>query len=184
MKDHDPVDGGMTPARREFLKKSGATVAGVGVLSTGGLLTTPAESLAQTPGALDAAETKTLMRMTRDVYPHDGLPDSVYAKVVQMLDGAAQKDAATAQMLSDGVKELNAAARRAFKKDYAAVAKESDRVGILQSMEGTPFFQKIRGDMITGIYNNPDVWQALGYEGPSAHLGGYLKRGFDDIAWL
>ncbi len=184
MKDHDPVDGGMEPARREFLKKSGATVAGVGVLSTGTLLATPADGWAQTLGALDAGEAKTLMRMTRDVYPHDGLPDSVYAKVVQMLDGAAQKDAATAKMLSDGVKDLNDAARRAFKKDYAAVAKESDRVGILQSMEGTPFFQKIRGDMITGIYNNPDVWQALGYEGASAHLGGYIKRGFDDIAWL
>jgi hypothetical protein len=38
--------------------------------------------------------------------------------------------------------------------------------------------------MITGIYNNPDVWKILGYEGASAHLGGYLKRGFDDINWL
>jgi hypothetical protein len=184
MKDHDPVDGGMEPARRVFLKKSGATVAGVGVLSTGALLAMPAETWAQALGALDAGEAKTLLRMTRDVYPHDTLSDAIYQKVVASLDGAAQKDAGTATLLSDGLKDLNAAARRAFKKDYAAVAKESDRVGLLQAIESTPFFQKVRGEMIAGIYNNPDVWKALGYEGASAHLGGYLKRGFDDISWL
>jgi len=86
-------------------------------------------------------------------------------------------------MLSDGVKDLNAAARRAFKKDYAAVAKESDRVGILQSMEGTPFFQKIRGDMITGIYNNPDV-AGTRVRGASRTSAVTLSAGFDDIAWL
>ncbi len=184
MKDHDPKHDGMQPARREFIRKSGAAVAGAGVIATGGLLVTPAEGWAQGLGALDAVETKTLLRMTRDVYPHDGLPDSAYMKVVETLDGAAQKDAALDARLSEGVKDLNAAARRAFKKDYAAVASESERVGLLQAIESTPFFQKIRGEMITGIYNNPDVWGRLGYEGPSAQLGGYIKRGFDDIAWL
>lgn len=184
MKDHDPVDRGIEPARREFLKKSGATVAGVGVLSTGALLAAPGEAWAQALGALDAGQAKALLRMTRDVYPHDALGDSIYMKVVEALDGAAQKDAGTAQLLTDGLNDLNAAARRAFKKDYAAVAKESDRVGLLESIESTPFFQKVRGEMIAGLYNNPDVWKVLGYEGASAHLGGYLKRGFDDIAWL
>lgn len=184
MKDHDSSDEAMRPDRREFMKKSGVAVAGAGVMSTTALLATPTDAWAQALAALDAAEVKTLLRVTRDVYPHDGLSDGIYMKVVEMLDAAAAKDPATDKLLADGVKELNAAARNRFKKDYAALAKESDRVAILQSMESTAFFQKIRGDMITGIYNNPDVWKVLGYEGPSAHLGGYLKRGFDDIAWL
>ena len=184
MKDQDSSDEALRPDRREFMKKSGVAVAGAGVMSTTALLATPTETWAQALAALDAVEVKTLLRLTRDVYPHDGLSDGIYLKVVEMLDAAAAKDPATDKLLAEGVKELNAAARNRFKKDYAALARESDRVAILQSMESTAFFQKIRGDMITGIYNNPDVWKVLGYEGPSAHLGGYLKRGFDDIAWL
>ena len=42
----------------------------------------------------------------------------------------------------------------------------------------------MRGDCVTGIYNNPEVWKVLGYEGPSAELGGYINRGFSDIDWL
>jgi hypothetical protein len=34
------------------------------------------------------------------------------------------------------------------------------------------------------LYNNPLVWRYFGYEGPSAHLGGYINRGFDDISWI
>ena len=48
----------------------------------------------------------------------------------------------------------------------------------------TPFFQKVRGSLVTGIYNNPEVWAILGYEGESASKGGYINRGFDDIDWL
>jgi hypothetical protein len=28
------------------------------------------------------------------------------------------------------------------------------------------------------------VWDAVGYEGPSVHKGGYVNRGFDDLDWL
>ena len=53
-------------------------------------------------------------------------------------------------------------------------------------MEGTPFFQTVRGALIgaDGPYNLPDVWKKFGYQGSSWQLGGYLSRGFDDIAWL
>ena len=37
---------------------------------------------------------------------------------------------------------------------------------------------------MTTLYNDPQVWEKLGYEGPSAEQGGYLSRGFDDIDWL
>ena len=35
-----------------------------------------------------------------------------------------------------------------------------------------------------GLYNQPEVWTILGYEGESASKGGYINRGFNDIAWL
>jgi hypothetical protein len=51
-------------------------------------------------------------------------------------------------------------------------------------MEAEPFFQKVRGGLVTGIYNNPEVWPLFGYEGESFSKGGYINRGFDDIEWL
>ena len=38
--------------------------------------------------------------------------------------------------------------------------------------------------VISNLYNDPAVWKKLGFEGSSAEFGGYLSRGFDDIAWL
>jgi hypothetical protein len=38
--------------------------------------------------------------------------------------------------------------------------------------------------MITALYNQPDLWAKLGYEGSSAEHGGYIHRGFNDIDWL
>ncbi|MEM8648033.1 MAG: hypothetical protein AAGF86_17025, partial [Pseudomonadota bacterium] len=58
------------------------------------------------------------------------------------------------------------------------------RVALLKAMESSGFFQKVRGSLVTGIYNNPEVWPIFGYEGPSAEEGGYINRGFDDINWL
>jgi hypothetical protein len=34
------------------------------------------------------------------------------------------------------------------------------------------------------LYSNPQVWPLFGYQGSSLEYGGYLERGFDDIAWL
>ena len=68
--------------------------------------------------------------------------------------------------------------------DYASVPWEIERVEILRSMQDPAFFQKLRGALVGGIYGNPEVWSAFGYEGESASKGGYLHRGFDDIDWL
>jgi len=53
-------------------------------------------------------------------------------------------------------------------------------------MEATPFFQTVRGSLVgaDGPYNLPAVWKKLGYQGSSWQFGGYLNRGFGDIAWL
>ena len=86
--------------------------------------------------------------------------------------------------MADGVASLNAAARRISKQDYASTPRETDCVARIAHDRGMPFFAKMCGDMIAGLYNNPDVWEILGYEGASAHLGGYINRGFNDIDWL
>jgi hypothetical protein len=44
----------------------------------------------------------------------------------------------------------------------------------------------VRGSLVgaDGPYNLPAVWKKLGYQGSSWQFGGYLNRGFGDIAWL
>ena len=58
---------------------------------------------------LDEHSAKTLLRMTRDLYPHDTLSDMYYAGVVGALDGEAKDSKDTATLLTEGVKSLDAA---------------------------------------------------------------------------
>jgi hypothetical protein len=121
----------------------------------------------------------TLIVMARDVYPHDRLGDQFYAVAMKGYDTPEE-----AAGIEAGIAALDAAAQGAGYASYAAVPWEADRVAILRGMEGSPFFQKIRGGMVTGLYNQKEVWPLFGYEGESFSKGGYIDRGFDDIAWL
>src|SRR6187431_999290 len=99
-------------------------------------------------------------------------------------DGKAAKDPATKVLISDGVARLDKEAIDRHKMPYAQVAWENDRVALLQRIETTDFFQKVRGDLIVSLYNQKELWPKFGYEGSSAEHGGYIKRGFADIDWL
>ena len=121
----------------------------------------------------------TLIQMARDIYPHDQLADSYYAIAVKSSDVQAD-----APMVEEGIAALNAAAVAAGHANYLSVGWERDRVAILTAMQTTPFFQKIRAGLVTGLYNQHEIWPVFGYEGESYSQGGYLHRGFDDISWL
>lgn len=168
-------------SRPTLLKTSGATAAAAVMAPTAAMT---GKAWAAAPVAVSADEFATLVKMARDIYPHDKLGDQYYAKVIEGIDAAAKDDAAAKTMLKDGVTALNQAAIGMKYGSYSQVSSEDERVAILQSMETTPFFQKIRGALITGIYNNQDVWPKFGYEGESASKGGYINRGFNDIDWL
>lgn len=121
----------------------------------------------------------TLIQMARDIYPHDKVADNFYAVAVKGYDTDA--DAAEVEA---GIAALNAAAQGAGFSDYLSIGWESDRVAVLKGMELSPFFQKIRSGLVTGLYNQKEVWPIFGYEGESYSQGGYIHRGFDDISWL
>jgi hypothetical protein len=162
--------------RRLFMKTTGA--AGLVALGAGTIMA-PDGAWAMTLAKLDEPAAATLMRMARDLYPHDAIDDGAYAKVIEKLDEEAAKDAKSAELLSDGVKALDETAGGKY-----AAADEAKRLAILKSMGNGAFAQKVRGAVINNLYNDPAVWKKLGYEGSSAEYGGYLNRGFDDLAWL
>lgn len=162
--------------RRDFLAGSSAVVAGSALMITaGGILIGPNGAWAMSPQAITTDEAATLVQMTRALYPHAKLDDAIYAKVVASLDEKATKDEALKSTLQTGVADLKAGKWDGLDADAREEA--------LKKIDSTPFFQTVRGECVTGIYNNPDVWKIYGYEGPSAELGGYLHRGFDEITW-
>jgi len=123
----------------------------------------------------DARETA--LRATRVMFPHDMLPDECYAKVVAQIEADAGNDEDVAATVEQGVAQLNDS-RRFAELDADA------QLETLKRNEDTAFFALLRSTAVVELYDNPAVWKAFGYEGPSAHLGGYVDRGFDDLDWL
>jgi hypothetical protein len=171
------IDKTPTVNRRTLLRTGGATAAAAAAMPTSVL---SGKVFAAAPVALKPETYATLVKMARDIYPHDKLADGIYAAVIDGHDKAAKDDAAKLKLFEDGVAALNQAAGG----DYVKIAKEEDRVALLQPISESDFFQAIRSSLITGIYNNQEVWKQFGYEGESASQGGYIERGFNDIDWL
>ncbi|VIO77020.1 hypothetical protein CI1B_68580 [Bradyrhizobium ivorense] len=168
--------------RRVFLKGAAATAPAVAIATSTGLGIT--DAWAEDAKTLTPATMKTLLKMARDIYPHDFLGDSYYIAAVTPWDGKAAKDPAVKTLIVDGVARLDQEANDRHKMPYVQVAWENDRVALLQKIEASAFFQQVRGDLIVSLYNNKEVWPRFGYEGSSAEHGGYIKRGFADIDWL
>jgi hypothetical protein len=165
--------------RRQFLQTGAITAAGAAA-GTGTMLIDPNGAWAMSLKSLDEHTAMTLVRVAREIYPHDRLGDVHYAKVVEILDGKAADNKDVGKLLTDGVGALDASVGGVKWLELS----DGYKLATLTQMESTPFFQTVRGECITGIYNNPAVWRLFGYEGASAEFGGYIDRGFNDLGWL
>ena len=165
--------------RREFLHKSAMVVAGVSAAAAGVTVTGFAAEWTAKLKTLNAHEAETLLKMARQIFPHDRLDDSYYIKVVEDLDTEASSKPATAKMLSAGVANLDHLAKGKFSTQPAA-----DQITALKKIQDTPFFEKVHSTEMVSLYNNEDVWKAFGYQGASYRFGGYLHHGFNDLNWL
>ena len=164
--------------RRSFLKGSGVLI---GSIAAGSVLAAlaPSPVWAVELKTLSKAEGQTLMALGRVLYPHKKLPDAVYALLAKDLDAKAAGDAASATLIRDGINALNTAAGGSFVK--AAPAK---RLAIVKAIEGQPFFNTVRGQCITSLYDNDMAYVVFGYPGSAWEKGGYISRGFQDLKWL
>jgi hypothetical protein len=165
--------------RREFLRKSAMVVAGVSAAAAGVTVTGFAAEWTAKLKSLNAHEAETLLKMARQIFPHDRLDDSYYVKVVEDLDAEAASKPATAKMLSAGVANLDHSANDKFSAQPAA-----EQIAALKKIQQTPFFDKVRSTELFSLYNNQDVWKSFGYQGASYRFGGYLHHGFNDLNWL
>jgi hypothetical protein len=171
-----PAYAGLT--RRDLLRRGG--VAGGLLIVTPTAVLAPDRAWGLAPSALEPEEMATLITLARDIYPHDHVPDRFYAVAVKAHDDLAATDEAHRSLIRDGIADLDARAGGA----YRGLGWEDERVAILREIEATPFFQTVRGGLVTGLYDQHDLWPLFGYEGESYSQGGYIDRGFDDIEWL
>jgi hypothetical protein len=167
--------------RRDFLK--GTTAVAAMVVSGSAVFHTN-EAWAFEPKALAPDTFRSLVKIGRDIFPHDKVADQFYAVAMKAYDDKAATDPKTKSLIERGVADLNRIARERHGVDYVAVGWERDRANILRAVQAGPFFRKLRGDLVVSLYNQKAVWPIFGYEGESASHGGYIARGFNDINWL
>jgi hypothetical protein len=165
-------------ARREFLKGSGILM---GTIAAGSALAAlaPSSAWAVELKSLSTAEGATLMKMGRTLFPHKKLADAVYALLAKDLDAKAAGDAGSAKMLREGIAALHSAAGGNFDK-----ASAKRQLEIVKAMQGQPFFNTVRGQCITSLYDNDMAYATFGYPGSAWEKGGYITRGFQDLKWL
>ena len=163
--------------RRALLSRAAA--AGALAVAGAGFIAAPDAAWAVEVTTITEHQMATLLQMARDIYPHDRVGDRFYAVAIKGYDSADHQ-----AMVAEGIDMLDAAARKAGFDNYLAAGWEAERVAILRAVEDSAFFQTVRGGLVTGLYNQKEVWPIFGYEGESYSKGGYINRGFDDISWL
>jgi hypothetical protein len=133
----------------------------------------------ETLGTFGAHMAETLVLAVRTLYPHDRLPERIYRRTVHAIDRLATRLPAMAQIFAEFLDEADAAMPLPF-RDLS----EGYRVAVLKGMEGSRAFLLVQRSAVRFLYDDVEVWEAFGYEGASVHLGGYVRRGFDDLDWL
>jgi hypothetical protein len=165
--------------RRRFLQSTALATA---AMAAGGLGAAPgfdARVVWAATRIISPSQAATLVVMARHLFPHDALGDQYYAAAVEVLDQQAAEDPKLAAQLVQGVAGLDQAMGIPFIRLSAG-----NQLKVIESVEGTPFFNTVRAATLGALYTNDTVARAFGFEGSSVEYGGYVNRGFNDLGWL
>lgn len=129
--------------------------------------------------ALDAKDRANLVKLLRTAYPHAQFPDGPYERTADKILEQVHESVWHCTLLSAGLRSLDVPADGSFSdlEDTAAA-------GVVSKIADAEFFVFIRGVAVPILYDDHEVWEALGYEGESFSQGGYVNRGFNDLDWL
>lgn len=120
-----------------------------------------------------------LVRIIQVAFPHKNLPDGPYERIADTIIEKAGDSTWLRIKLLQGVESLNTLSGGQF-----LTISDADALRILKSIEHTEFFAFIRSTTVVDMYEDEELWEAVGYEGPSFDKGGYINRGFSDLDWL
>lgn len=123
--------------------------------------------------------TETLVALIKAAFPHEAVPEAAYRRAAATVQAAAEDTTWMRVKLIQGLDSLQALADGRFTELTAQEA-----LPLLLRVQHTTFFGFVRQTVVVSLYEDEEVWDALGYEGPSFDKGGYIDRGFDDLDWL
>ena len=163
--------------RRRFLEASALLT---GVLAAGSSIGMLAPSLAWALEVtnLNQHQADSVLALARALYPHKDLPDAVYALVVKDIDRFAS-DAQSRATVAAGVQMLDTKAGGSF-----LLSTDAQKHRVLEMLIQDPYVQKVRSTCISTLYNTDMAFVHFGYEGEAFAKGGYVHRGFNNLAWL
>jgi hypothetical protein len=154
--------------RRDFVR--GIAIAALGIASS---------RFALAQSRLDENTERTLVaQLLYRLAPSTKFTAANFDRQAGILLQRASKDASLKQTLSNGVQRLNVAGEKPFLELNDDAQRDAMRKQV-----GTPFWGLMSNPAV-GVYNNPEIWPLIGYEGPAFEKGGYLFRGVSDINWL
>lgn len=162
--------------RRNFLIAA-LTFSGAATTSLGTSFLGSAAAWAETPN--DTDNLAAMGRLAQLLFPHEGLADTVYGEVIGEVLTMTAADPVTEGLLVAAESALDAVQDEAW-----ADLSESRQIAAMTALKDEEFFAGIREMVRFRLYYHPDLWKHIGYPGSSKKHGGYLHRGFNDIAWL
>lgn len=164
--------------RRKFL---GVTITFPLILSAFCTSAGPRLAHALTSGvpALTDHQLAMLERISYLLFPFPQLGMEPYQRVVADMQQAAGTQADQISLITEGIALLDSAAAPAWLD-----LPQSEQIALLKQMENSAFFQWALPATRSRLFQDPQVWALIGYEGSSLEKGGYLQRGLDDIDWL
>lgn len=120
-----------------------------------------------------------LTRLIRVAFPHPNFPDGPYERMTQKIIDASEESRWFRMALTQGLVTLDS-----LTEEHFLDLSDEKALAVLKRISDLEFFGFIRRTTVLNLYADPEVHEALGYEGESFSKGGYLHRGFNDLAWL
>lgn len=122
---------------------------------------------------------RTLTRIIRVAFPHAAIPDGPYERMAEKIVSEAQESTWFRMALTQGLLTLDS-----LTEEHFLDLPEDRALAVLKRISDLDFFGFIRRTTVLNFYDDPEVWDILGYEGESYSKGGYINRGFNDLDWL
>ena len=161
---------------RRYLLSASALASVAAILAGPGSLIACSEASATEGSEPDGATGgKVLAKLARLLYPHNAVDERAYDDIADLVAA------------DEGLACAIASARSALESArpiHWILLPSGEQIAVLREQQAESWFTALNTTIRTHTYNHPAVWEVIGYEGPSAHLGGYIYRGFDDINWL
>lgn len=175
--EHGRIASSDSQVSRRFLLKTAMFVTAA--------LALPALPAGAVTATISDGQKTTLLRIARDIYPHDDLlDDAPYQAVIDAILVESESNPAVADLIAKGIDDLERRAQETHQANYSEIARPEKREALLRTIELTDFFQKLKGGLLMGLYNNKALYPTFGYDGSSWETGGFIDKGFDKIDWF